>query len=159
MNYTFDDLNFDGIFDFSSSSSSDYAPDESIVDSGSAIFESNTFNALNLVTQNRSELHGIQINPTEYPKTTTDVYQINRNYSDRSTDIMRYESYRLMKNPSRDTKKCNLSQSELVIKILGLVIGMPANSDFGLPFENDFLFCISWPSVVLIQYRLNRKPN
>ena len=105
MNYTFDDLNFDGIFDFSSSSSSDYAPDESIVDSGSAIFESNTFNAFNLATQNGSELHGIQINPTEYPKTTTDVYQINRNYSDRSTDVMRYESYRLMKNPSRDTKK------------------------------------------------------
>ena len=26
-----------------------------------------------------------------------------------------------------------------MIKILGLVIGMPANSDFGLPFENDFL--------------------
>ena len=105
MNYTFDDLNFDGIFDFSSSSSSDYAPDESIVDSGSAIFESYTFNVLNIATQNGSELHGIQINPTEYPKTTTDVYQINRNYSDRSTDVMRYESYRLMKNPSRDTKK------------------------------------------------------
>ena len=39
--------------------------------------------------QNGTETQGILINPTQEPQTVTDVYQMNRNYSDRSTDVMR----------------------------------------------------------------------
>jgi len=56
------------------------------------------------------------------------------NYSDRSTDVMRFDSYRMIKKILEAVKNCNFSQSELWIKMLGLVIGMPANSDFGLSF-------------------------
>ena len=77
-----------------SSSSSDSALPEFLIDLASETSESNTTNIFD-TTQNESESHGIQVNPTEYPKTTTDVYQINMNYSNRSTDVMRYDSYRM----------------------------------------------------------------
>ena len=157
QNFTDVQPDLEDYFDLSglSSSSSDSALPEFLIDPASETSESNTTNIFDFATQNESESHGIQINPTEYPKTTTDVYQINMNYSDRSTDVMRYESYRMIKNILVATKNCNLSQSELVIKMLGLVIGMPANSDFGL---SNFMFqthhywaMMSRPSL-LIQY-------
>ena len=89
----------------SSSSSSDSAFPEFLIDLESETSESNTTNIFDFATQNESESHGIQINPTEYPKTTTDVYQINMKYSDRSTDVMRYESYRMIKKPSSGSQK------------------------------------------------------
>ena len=77
----------------SSSMFGSFTQNESLVDFGSGIYQNDNLNAFDFPILNATESHGIQINPTEYPQTVpdvvTDVYQINRNYSDRSTDIMR----------------------------------------------------------------------
>ena len=82
-------MQFGQMFDSGSSSSSS-GSDPFFVDFGSGFPESNATNTFDITTQNGSVTNGIQINPTEYPKTSTDVYQTNMNYANRSTDVMRY---------------------------------------------------------------------